>query len=296
MTEPAQTGQLRSWTCGDLPVELEVQRNGVRFRVYSALQDQGDSVSVVELTNATHAQQIMLGGVVRLLVLTLSQQYKFARQQFVSNRELMLLGQGSVGQKPLADALAERTLRQCFMADENNLPRSRQAFEELIERHRSELDTTMTRMNTQMLDLFKDWRVVRQGLSKLNSSVFTDSRADIERQLQGLLPAHFLHSTEQFWFAQLPRYLKALARRVERLSGNTARDAQLLQQVQPFVVQCQHLSARKSLQQTELSRLKWMIEEFRVSLFAQELKTAIPVSAKRLSEQVELARKEIQYG
>jgi ATP-dependent helicase HrpA len=86
--------------------------------------------------------------------------------------------------------------------------------------------------------------------------------------------------------------MKALARRVERLSGNLARDTQLMQQVRPYVLGDQKLLARKSLQQDELNQLKWMIEEFRVSLFAQELKTAVPVSIKRLNEQLQRAEKE----
>jgi ATP-dependent helicase HrpA len=289
---PVPTEGLRAWQCGDLPVEHEVQRKGVRFKVYPALQDRGDSVAVVELSNAIQAEQVMLGGVLRLLILALPQQYKFARQQFAGNRELMLLGQGSTGQQSLADGLAERALRECFLPEGQPLPRNLDAFTVMLEQHRAELNAIVTRLGTAMLNLFKDWRAVRQTLAKLDAAVFKQSTADIELQLSSLLPDHFLQATGQPWFGHQPRYMKALLRRVERLPGNVARDTQLLQQVQPYLQMYQQLLARKSLQQNELNKLKWMIEEFRVSLFAQELKTSIPVSAKRLDEQVELARKE----
>ncbi len=286
------TDNLRSWACGELPVQREVQRNGVRFKVYPALQDKGDSVAVVELGNAGHAEQIMQHGVLRLLVLALPQQFKFARQQFAGNRELLLAGQGSTGQQPLADALAERAMRECFLPDGVDLPRSKEVFDQLIELRRAELNAVVTRLASAMLMLFKEWRAVRQALARLNPAVFAAAISDIEQQVLGLMPHDFLHALEQPWFGHLPRYMKALGRRVERLAGNVARDAQLLQQVQPFVSSYQQLLARKSLQQSELRKLKWMIEEFRVSLFAQELKTSMPVSAKRLADQIELARKE----
>jgi len=286
------TENLRSWECGELPVEREVQRKSVRFKVYPALQDQGDSVAVVELSNPQHAEQVMRDGVLRLLVLALPQQYKFARQQFAANRDLMLLGQGSSGQRPLADALAERALRECFLHDDQPLPRDRQAFSALIERHRSELNSVVVTLGNTISALFKEWRAVRQAMSKLASPVLKDALADMDQQLKQLLPDDFLRTTTQPWFGHLPRYLKAAGKRLERLAGNVARDAQLMQQVQPFVQRYRQLDARKSLRQIELHKLKWMIEEFRVSLFAQELKTSIPVSAKRLEEQLQSAQKE----
>ncbi len=288
----AQTGQLRSWECGDLPVEHEVVRNGVRFTVYPALEDRNDSVAVVELGNPIHAEQVMRAGVLRLVILAVPQQYKFARQQFYSNKQLLLLGQGSSGNKPLADALAERVLRECFLPEEQALPRSQADFVELIERHRAELNDVVSRLANTMLSLFTEWRAVRQDITRMTTPVFKPAIADIEAQLQDLLPDNFLQATGQPWFGHLPRYVKAIKRRVERLSGNVARDTQLMQQVQPYWKGYQQLLTRKSLQQSELHKLKWMIEEFRVSLFAQELKTAVPVSGKRLDEQLALARKE----
>jgi ATP-dependent helicase HrpA len=288
----AQTENLRSWDCGELPEVHEVQRKNVRFKVYPALQDKGDSVAVVELSNEQHAEQVMLGGVLRLLVLALPQQYKYARQQFASNRDLMLLGQGSSGQRPLADALAERALRECFLPDGQALPRSQQAFADLIESHRSELSPLVVALGNTISSLFKEWRAVRQSMSKLNAPVFKDALADVEQQLASLLPDDFLQTIEQPWFGHLPRYMKSLSKRLGRLAGNVARDAQLMQQVQPFVQRYRALQARKALRQTELNKLRWMIEEFRVSLFSQELKTSISVSAKRLNEQLDLAQKE----
>jgi ATP-dependent helicase HrpA len=289
---PTIQAVLHSWQCGELPIEREVQRNGVRFKVYPTLKPNADHVVEIEASNPLHAEQLLHQAVLKLLVLGLPQQYKFARQQFSANKELMLMGQGMSIQLPLPDALAERAIRDCFLPEGQVLPRSQQAFAELIERHRAELNKSIGVLSTTLLSLFKDRRTLNQVIAQLKAPAFAAARADIEVQLSGLLPENFLQSIDQPWFAQLPRYLKALVRRVEKLQGNVARDAQLLQQLQPYLAGYQQLQARRSLQQVELDKLKWMLQEFRVSLFAQELKTSIPVSAKRLDEQLQRARKE----
>jgi ATP-dependent helicase HrpA len=96
------------------------------------------------------------------------------------------------------------------------------------------------------------------------------------------------------WLDYLPRYLKAIERRMERLPANARRDAELAVKVKPFVAGVQDLTARltRPTVPPQLFQLRWMIEEYRVSLFAQELKTPMKVSDKRLAEQLEAARME----
>ena len=284
--------QYRSWTFGDLPESTEVLRSGVRYKVYPSLSDHQDHVRRVEFNHPSQAATGLQQGILRLLVLALPQQYKFARQQFASQRELMLLGHGLSGQQSLADRLAERAFRDCFFPDDQALPRSAEAFAQLIELHRAELNAVVSKTTEAMRALLKDVHTVKQWLAKSNAPVFAAAKADIEQQLAQLLPIDVLQSTSQPWFGYLPRYAKALVRRVEKITGAVERDASLLQQVQPFVKEYLYLCSRKPLVQVELNRFKWMIEEFRVSLFAQELKASMPVSAKRLSEQLERARKE----
>jgi ATP-dependent helicase HrpA len=106
------------------------------------------------------------------------------------------------------------------------------------------------------------------------------------------LPPDFIETTPRPWLDYLPRYLKAITRRIERLPPNVRRDAELSAKVKPFSTALLSLLALPALSgvRPELDELRWMIEEFRVSLFAQELKTMIRVSDKRLDEQLSLAR------
>ena len=285
------TETYRSWQFDDLPEQLTVERNAVRYTVYPALEDRNDGVVIAEYATASQAQQALHHGVLRLLMLSLPQQYKFVRQQIASNRELLLLAQGVELSAPLTDALAERIFIECFLGASDPLPRSRLGFEKLISDHRGGIDKVTSRVIALVALLLKELRKVRQLIAELQSPAFVTALGDVRIQLQNLLPADFLRSTPAAWFAHLPRYVQALARRLERLRGNAARDAELSKQIAPFVADYKKISGAHS--SDEIDQLKWMIEEFRVSLFAQDLKTAIPVSAKRLNEQLAVAEKSI---
>jgi len=109
-----------------------------------------------------------------------------------------------------------------------------------------------------------------------------------------LLAPGWVRDTPAVAFGQLPKYVRAAARRAQRLRDDVARDRRLVAEVAPFDEACQALAARVPAggPSTELDRLRWMIEEFRLSLFAQELRTLGPVSAKRLEAQLARAREE----
>lgn len=108
-----------------------------------------------------------------------------------------------------------------------------------------------------------------------------------------LLPPDFIESTPHPWLGHLPRYLKAMARRLGRLPAEARRDEELAARVRPLVTALHSLQAQPNDgPRAELMQLRWMMEEFRVSLFAQDLKTAMRVSEQRLAEQLERARAE----
>jgi ATP-dependent helicase HrpA len=117
---------------------------------------------------------------------------------------------------------------------------------------------------------------------------------DINTQLAMLLPPDFIESTPQPWLGHLPRYLKAIARRLARLPAEARRDGELAARVRPFVTALKTLQSRPPTGELrgELQQLRWMIEEFRVSLYAQDLKAVMRVSEQRLTEQLERAKAE----
>ena len=135
---------------------------------------------------------------------------------------------------------------------------------------------------------------MRSALDAARNPASAAAVADINSQLAVLLPPDFIESTPQPWLGHLPRYLKAIVRRLGRLPAEARRDAELASRVQPLVEAVRKLAANSLEMEapSELRQLRWMIEEFRVSLYAQDLKTVMRVSEQRLAEQLERAKTE----
>jgi ATP-dependent helicase HrpA len=290
----SQANVYRAWDFGDLPESREVERGRLHYIVYPALEDRGDAVGIVDARTSAEAEAISREGVLRLTVLTLPQLHKFARKTFADNRELVLLAQGLTLAQPLPDALAHRAFRACFVEEEQPPPRARADFDALLDRHRDRFGDVVEKVLALALDLLRELRNVRQRMNSITSPTLVTALLDVKTQLEQLLPNDFITRMPQSAFANVPRYLKAMGRRLERLPTSAKRDAELMQQLKPATAAWRELKNKAGSRITpELDTLRWMLEEFRVSLYAQDLKTAIPVSAKRLELQLEKAKAEV---
>jgi ATP-dependent helicase HrpA len=285
----------RQWDFGDLPASREVDRNRLRLIVYPALEDRVNGVALVEARNATGAEALSRTALVRLAMLALPQQAKYVHKRFSDNRELVLLSSGLSLSMPLAEGMTRRAFRECFLSADTTLPRTQEQFAQRLESRRGGLTEVADDLAATMATVLKELRTARTALGTLAPAIFADAVADITAQLQTMLPPSFIEATPRPWLDYLPRYLKAVTRRIERLTGNLKRDAELAAKVKPFSAALRGLSAQPALAGTgeQIEQLRWMIEEFRVSLFAQELRTMMRVSEKRLAEQLELARREV---
>jgi ATP-dependent helicase HrpA len=284
----------RAWDFGDLPEKAEVERNRLRLAVYPAVEDRAAGVALVEARSTAEAEMISRRGLVRLATLLLPQQAKYVAKRLVDDRELVLLSGGLPLDGPVADTLTRRVFRECFFPADQPIPRSEKAFAAVLDGSRAQLSGVADRLTSIVTSTFQEWRAVRSGLDKLGSPALAEAVADINSQLESLLPPNFIESVPLPWLEHLPRYLKAVGKRVERLPANARRDAELAAKVKPFVAGLRTLVAQltRPAVPSALIQLRWMIEEYRVSLFAQELKTVMKVSDKRLAEQLEMARVE----
>jgi ATP-dependent helicase HrpA len=288
----AQQPLHKQWDFGELPESRAVERNRLKLVVYPALEDRGAGVAVVEARNAAAAEVTSRAGLVRLAMLVLPQQAKYVSKRMADDRDLVLLSRGLQLHHSLADAMARRAFRECFFVADLSLPRDAQAFGRRLDERRAQLSDVADRLAITVVAIFKEWRAARAGIDGLRPGTCTDAVGDIEAQLRILLPSDFIEATSQPWLDYLPRYLKAIARRIERLRSNERRDAELAAKVKPFAAAVRALLTEPALSggRPEIDQLRWMVEEFRVSLFAQELKTMLRVSEKRLAEQLVLAR------
>jgi ATP-dependent helicase HrpA len=293
---PADAGSEthRHWDFGDLPESVEVERNRLRFRAYPAVEDRGNAVARIETRSAAEAEAISRAGLTRLAMLLLPQQVKYLTQRMADERELVLMSSGLPLAHAVPQSIAWRAFRDTFVADDTPLPRDEAGFNKMLDARRGDLIETADRLKRVVLETLQEWRAVRAALDQLRTPVFAAAVVDIDAQLGTLLPPDFIESTRQPWFERLPRYLKAVRRRIERLQGNLARDAELAARVAPFSQAWRAVVAQSAglRSHPERDQFRWMIEEFRVSLHAQEIRTLLPVSEKRLAAQLERARAE----
>ena len=282
----------RRWDFGEVPAQQIVQRRGLRFTVYPTLRDHGDGVELMEAGSAADAEESLRPAVLRLAMLALPEQSKYARKKFADDRDIVLLGQGLNTVRPMADSLAERAFGDCFLGEGTVLPRTAEQFQALLDRHRSDFGEVVDRVLSHARETMRELRNVRQKLAALDNPAFQTAQQDVRAQLQTLVPADFPTGVPEVLWPHLPRYLKALGRRLDKVPGNQKRDAELMARIRPAMRALEQLSAQqhRDEQHAEILRLQWLIEEMRVSLFAQDLKTAVPVSDKRLAEQIEKAR------
>jgi ATP-dependent helicase HrpA len=283
----------RAWDFDTLPESLDIERNRLRFRVFPAIEDRGHGVQMIEARSAFEAEAISRRGLTRLALLALPQQAKFVSQQIGSNRDLVLLSSGLDLAQPLPQALTWRAARECFFPDGAPLPRTKEAFDDVVESHRADFADIADKLAAEIGGILRDWRQVRTSLDRVRT-LSPDAAASIDAELTALLPPDFIESTPREWLSHFPRYLKAARRRIERLTGDVDRDVALNARVAPFAEAWRTLQneAPQARPRPELQQLRWMIEEFRVSLFAQEMRTVLRVSEKRLAEQLEKARAE----
>ena len=276
----------RQWDFGELPESREVERNRLLLTVFPALEDRGAGVALVEARSAALAQEKSRRGVGRLSVLALPQQARYWQKRITEDRELVLQSRGLELAQPLPDAMVQRIFLDSFVPPEAPLPRSRAAFSRRLEDGKARLEERGTRLLGTVGSILREWRAVRGAMGAARNAA--NALADINTQLAMLLPSDFIESTPEPWLGHLPRYLKALARRLGRLPAEARRDEELASRVRPFAAALRELRAAQGEGvRAELAQLHWMIEEFRVSLFAQDLKTVMRVSEPRLAEQIE---------
>ena len=272
------------WDLGTLPQTVTLSEGGVQFPAYPALRDEGDSVTRLLLDSAEAAERETYAGVRRLLMLALPQQVR-ALRKLDEVKALRLKYHGLGSDDELREAILRAAFDRCYLAD--GIPRDEAAFQACLERGRGELVATAQRLCRELDDVLTRYQRLRQALKRLNSPGLLESLRDIDAHLGTLVYPGFVEQLPPARLAELPRYLEALERRLEKLQRDPERDLRALRAVRPWHEAIhERLAARAQRQSSDpaLERLRWLLEEYRVSLFAQEVGTREKVSEKRLQQ------------
>ncbi|RLQ23212.1 ATP-dependent RNA helicase HrpA [Seongchinamella sediminis] len=284
---PAREGITR-WDFDALGREWRFRQAGVEILSYPALVDRGESVAIELCDYPGLAWQQHRRGVLKLLRLHSTQAVKYLRKQMLRGNEFNLLLAGAgLERAALVEDLIDGAFVQA-MALEADLPWDRNRFDAILAAGKGEVVSCANDIETLLLNSLTPLAEVRKRLASLPAGKWRESVADMEQQLGNLYCPGFVRDTPADWLGQYPRYMKALLNRVERLSGQVPKDlkhTQLLQQLHEPLAQAE--AGRESLRQLcgAARQYRWMLEELRVSLFAQQLGTRQAVSQKRLQQQ-----------
>jgi ATP-dependent helicase HrpA len=270
---------------GTLPRSIAQVRGGYEVTVYPALADERDSVAVRVFETEPEQREAMRAGIRRLLLLTLPPAARYLQGR-LDNRAKLELSRGNP-YRSIADLLDDcaGAAVDRLVEDAGGPAWDAAAFTRLREEVRADLVDATANVVTQVQAVLATAYDVEQRLGSTRDPSLVPALADIRQQLKGLVHPGFVTETGWRQLHHLPRYLRAIAYRLDRLPGNLGRDRQLMAQQHEIEREYRELRAELPAggpADEGLREIRWMLEELRVNFFAQSLGTAYPVSDKRI--------------
>ncbi|WP_257626099.1 ATP-dependent RNA helicase HrpA [Janthinobacterium sp. NKUCC06_STL] len=272
---------LTAWTFGELPELLEIVQGKLTLIGFPALVDKGTHCDLEVFDDPTVAARTHKIGLRRLFALQMKEQIKYVEKSIPGLQQMGMQFMALGSQEELREQIINKALDIACLQDP--LPLDAASFAKRQAEGKSRLVllvNEIARLLSQVLTEF-------HGLPKRLQNIPAAAATDIQSQLQGLVHKRFLMENEYSQLAHFPRYLKAINVRLEKLRADPARDTKLMAEWQsaaaPYLRQAKDRQAGKNTD-PKLVDFRWMLEELRVSLFAQELRTPMPVSAKRLQK------------
>ncbi|MFM0337580.1 ATP-dependent RNA helicase HrpA [Paraburkholderia fungorum] len=271
--------KLTTWNFGKLPELLEIRRGGQTLFGYPALVDRGTHCDVEVFDSPDEAARIHRAGLRRLFGLQLKEPIRYLEKNLPGLREMAMQFMTRGTQEELRDQLIDTALDRACLQDP--LPDDDVSFHTRRDEGRSRLTLLAQEIARLVGQILSEYATVTKKL--VQAKTFTAAYADMQNQLDGLIGKRFLVDTPYPQLAHFPRYLKGIALRIDKLKADSARDARQFAEFQPLLQNYQRaLAQRGGVLDTRLSEFRWLLEELRISLFAQELRTPMPVSVKRL--------------
>jgi ATP-dependent helicase HrpA len=270
---------------GALPRRIAQVRGGYQVTVYPALADEGDSVAIRVFETEPEQREAMRAGTRRLLLLTLPPAARYLQGR-LDNRAKLELSRANP-YRSIADLLDDcaGAAVDKLVSDAGGPAWDSASFTALREAVRADLVDAVATVVTQVRAVLGPAYDIGQRLTGTRDPALVPALADIRQQLKGLVHPGFVTETGWRQLHHLPRYLRAVVHRLDRLGGNLARDRQLMAQVHEIEQEYRELRADLPAggpADEGLREIRWMIEELRVSFFAQALGTAYPISDKRV--------------
>ena len=282
---PLEITGAKGWDFKDLPKQVEIGESLKLIR-FPALLDEGEAVGVCLFSDKILAQQRHKQGLVKLYQLGSIQQCNQLKKKFIRLADTLVLK----APFPLDQLALDATWISYIAAFDldSSMPRSKLEFEHRLNEGKSKILTLAEKIESLFVRVIDEHYEISRILSSLKKGALAYVAEDIENQLVCLLHEGFLSETGLVWFAQYPRYLKAVSMRLSKVPHMGDKDRSNTELLSQYQLRYRGLLSKAASKDTvELHLLRWMLEEFRVSVFAQTLGTHIQVSEKRLDKQFE---------
>lgn len=301
-----QRENITAWDFADLPDFIEMEQGGFKIKGYPALRDCDDSVAIQLIDAEPQALAAHREGLRRLFALSIKKQVAYLEKNLPHYDQMCLtfikvrpapdvyaddLPWKRTDKKPNAREMLRLDLMTCildhiFLSHNDNI-RTKAEFTERLDAGKVEMMPYATDLGRLGLDVLEAYH---QATKKLGGNMpfhCLEAVDDMRDQLDHLVYHGFLYRTPENWLPEFPRFMKAILVRIERLLQDSNKDTQRQRDVRKHWIQYKQKAEqylKKGIRDPRLEEYRWMIEEYRVSLFAQELKTSRPVSEKRLNQ------------
>ena len=279
---------ITTWSFDELPELMEIHRKGQTLIGIPALVDHGDTVSLEVFDDPQKAASVHRAGLRRLFRIQLWEQVRFIDKNLRSLQSA-LMQSAAVPQisrsfdnfEDLKTQVIDGALERTALADP--LPKNRQDFYSRLEDTKGRLSLVAQDLARTFEDLMREAVRIPKLLNGYKGQ--KELREDVEEQLGQLFPKHFLVTVPAKAFSNYPRYVAAIVMRLEKFRDSPARDAEKTSEIHQLEVPYfRRVAELRGQKEPRLEEFFWQLQELRVSLFAQQLRTPIPVSVKRLQK------------
>ncbi|MFF1511713.1 ATP-dependent RNA helicase HrpA [Streptomyces sp. NPDC058326] len=283
---------LTDWTIGTLTKVFETKRGGQPVKAYPALVDEGATVAVRLFDTEAEQERAMWRGTRKLIMLNIPvNPAKFASDKLTNQQKLALSSNPHGSIQALFDDCATAAADR-LIADNGGPAWDEESFRKLYDKVRADLVDTTVRTVGQVQQILAAWQACERRLKSTNSLALINNLTDVRTQLAWLMPAGFVTRTGLKRLPDLMRYLVAVDRRLQQMPTGVQRDTTRMEKVQEM--QDEYAWLLEQLPKgrpvpSEVTDIRWMIEELRVSYFAHALGTAYPVSDKRIVKAIDAA-------
>ena len=269
------------WDFGELPELMEIRRKGQTLIGFPALIDAGDAVTIEVFDEPEVAAAKHRAGLRRLFALQIKDALKYLEKNIPDLQKMAVAYMPLGTAEELRQQIIDVALERAFLTEP--LPATEDDFKQRVDEGRTRLTLIANEVARLSTTILTEYAAAARKIKDTKHA--PEATKDAAEQLQRLMPKQFLAATPWAALQHFPRYLKAITLRLDKLRADPARDAQRMAEVRAQDQRFWRLVAeRKGQQDARLQELRWLLQELRVSFFAQELRTPQPVSIKRLEK------------